>query len=281
MTPPGAAPPIMFEDVGVVFGSSPERSWPKVDALLKEGRDKSAIREETGITIGVFGVSLTIAPGEMFIVMGLSGSGKSTMLRLINRLIVPTTGDIRVGDVDIAALSEADTLAFRRQSVSMVFQHFGLLPHRNVVDNVAFPLRVQNLPQSEARAQAAIWIERVGLEGYARAMPSELSSGMQQRVGLARALVTGAPILLMDEPFGALDPLTRRSMQMELKALQRDLGKTVVLITHDPMEAFALADRIAVLRDGQLVQLASPQEMAAAPADEQVSAFVSAAGRLP
>ena len=202
-------------------------------------------------------------------------------MRLINRLVAPTAGTVLVGSTDVAALSEADILTFRRQTVSMVFQHFGLLPHRNVVDNIAFPLRIQGCVQTEARARATDWIGRVGLEGYGSAMPTELSSGMQQRVGLARALVTGAPILLMDEPFGALDPLTRRAMQLELKSLQRDLGKTVVLITHDPMEAFTLADRIALLREGQLVQLASPEEMAAAPADEQVSAFVSAARRVP
>ncbi len=281
MTSSGTSPPVTFERAGVIFGRSPERSWSRIEALLKRGLDKNTIREETGLTIGLAGLSLTINPGEMFIVMGLSGSGKSTMLRLINRLISPTVGVVRVGDTDIAALSEAETLAFRRQSVSMVFQHFGLLPHRNVIDNVTFPLTVQGNSNAEARDQAAAWIERVGLDGYAGAMPTELSSGMQQRVGLARALVTGAPILLMDEPFGALDPLTRRSMQLELKALQRDLGKTVVLITHDPLEAFTLADRIAVLREGQLVQLASPQEMASAPADDQVAAFVSAAGRLP
>ena len=239
------------------------------------------MRKATGYTVGLTGISLVINPGEMFVVMGLSGSGKSTLLRLINGLVTPTAGSVLVGDTDVAVLGEADMLTFRRRTVSMVFQHFGLLPHRNVADNVAFPLRVQGCAQAEARARAAEWVERVGLEGYGSAMPAELSSGMQQRVGLARALVAGAPILLMDEPFGALDPLTRRAMQLELKALQRDLGKTVVLITHDPMEAFTLADRIALLREGQLVQLASPQEMAAAPADEHVAAFVSAAHHVP
>lgn len=276
-----ASPPISIEDTSILFGAAAARHWPAIEKRIAQGQGKGGIRETTGFTIGLAGISLTITPGEMFVVMGLSGSGKSTLLRLINRLVVPTVGRVLVGDTDIATLSEAETLAFRRQSVSMVFQHFGLLPHRNVVDNVAFPLRVQGCAQPEARRRATAWLERVGLDGYGRAMPAELSSGMQQRVGLARALVTGAPILLMDEPFGALDPLTRRDMQSELKVLQRDLGKTVVLITHDPMEAFALADRIAVLREGRLVQLASPDEMAAAPADEQVSAFVSAAGRAP
>jgi glycine betaine/proline transport system ATP-binding protein len=281
MTPADASPPIVLRDVGVLFGTAAERHWSNIEKLMKQGQDKDAIRETTGFTVGLADISLSIDPGEMFVVMGLSGSGKSTLLRLINHLVAPTVGTVLVGDTDITALSEADVLAFRRHTVSMVFQHFGLLPHRNVTDNVAFPLRVQGYAEAEARARAVAWIERVGLDGYEGAMPNELSSGMQQRVGLARALVTGAPILLMDEPFGALDPLTRRAMQLELKALQRDLGKTVVLITHDPMEAFTLADRIALLREGQLVQLASPAEMAAAPADEQVSAFVSAAKPLP
>lgn len=281
MTSAEAPPPISFEDVGVLFGSAPNQQWPNIEQLIKKNKSKDTIRKTTGHTIGLADISLVIDPGEMFIVMGLSGSGKSTLLRLINRLVAPTAGTVLVGSTDVAALSEADILTFRRQTVSMVFQHFGLLPHRNVVDNIAFPLRIQGCVQTEARARATDWIGRVGLEGYGSAMPTELSSGMQQRVGLARALVTGAPILLMDEPFGALDPLTRRAMQLELKSLQRDLGKTVVLITHDPMEAFTLADRIALLREGQLVQLASPEEMAAAPADEQVSAFVSAARRVP
>ena len=281
MTTADTPPPISLEAAVVLFGPAPGRHWSVVQQWIRKGQSKDAVRKETGHTVGLAGVSLSIDPGEMFIVMGLSGSGKSTLLRLINGLINPTAGSVSVGDVDVAALAEADLLAFRRQTASMVFQHFGLLPHRNVADNVAFPLRVQGCERAEARDRAAAWIQRVGLEGYGDAMPAELSSGMQQRVGLARALVTGAPILLMDEPFGALDPLTRRAMQLELKALQRDLGKTVVLITHDPMEAFALADRIALLREGQLVQLAAPDEMAASPADEQVSAFVVAAGRLP
>ena len=281
MTSAGASPPIIFKDVSVLFGAAPERHWPNIEQLLKQGQDKDSIRETTGFTVGLVEISLSIDPGEIFVVMGLSGSGKSTLLRLINRLIAPTVGTVSVGRTNITALSETDILAFRRNTVSMVFQHFGLLPHRNVTDNVAFPLRIQGRAESEAKTRAVAWVERVGLGGYENAMPNELSSGMQQRVGLARALVTGAPILLMDEPFGALDPLTRRAMQLELKALQRDLGKTVVLITHDPMEAFALADRIALLREGRLVQLASPAEMAAAPADEQVSAFVSAAKPLP
>ena len=276
-----SSPTITFERASVLFGPSPEKNCPNILELMRQGQSKDNIRKSTGYTIGLIEGSLTIDPGEMFVVMGLSGSGKSTLLRLINRLITPTMGTTRVGQIDVAALNQGDLLAFRRQNVSMVFQSFGLLPHRNVTDNIAFPLRVQGYARSSARARAAGWIERVGLVGYGNAMPSELSSGMQQRVGLARALVTGAPILLMDEPFGALDPLTRRAMQQELKALQRDLGKTVVLITHDPMEAFNLADRIALLREGQLVQLAAPEVMAAAPADEEVSAFVSAARDLP
>lgn len=281
MTSEETSPAILFEGVGVLFGASPARQWLNIQDLLRDGQSKDAIRMATGHTLGLADVSFTIDPGEMFVVMGQSGSGKSTLLRLINGLVVPTVGTARVGGVDVASLNETDVLAFRRQTVSMVFQHFGLLPHRTVTDNVAFPLRVQRCERAAARRRAAEWIERVGLSGYGNAMPAELSSGMQQRVGLARALVTGAPILLMDEPFGALDPLTRRTMQLELKTLQRDLGKTVVLITHDPLEAFTLADRIALLREGRLVQLATPEEMAAAPANKEVEAFVSAAHRLP
>ncbi len=281
MTSEETSPAILFEGVGVLFGASPARQWLNIQDLLRDGQSKDAIRMATGHTLGLADVSFTIDPGEMFVVMGQSGSGKSTLLRLINGLVVPTVGTARVGGVDVASLNETDVLAFRRQTVSMVFQHFGLLPHRTVTDNVAFPLRVQRCERAAARRCAAEWIERVGLSGYGNAMPAELSSGMQQRVGLARALVTGAPILLMDEPFGALDPLTRRTMQLELKTLQRDLGKTVVLITHDPLEAFTLADRIALLREGRLVQLAAPEEMAAAPANKEVEAFVSAAHRLP
>ncbi len=281
MTSDTTSPSILFETVGVLFGPSPARQWPHIQNQLQQGQGKDAIRKASGHTLGLTDISLTIDPGEMFVVMGQSGSGKSTLLRLINRLIASTAGTVRVGGIDVAALGEADVLAFRRQTVSMVFQHFGLLPHRTVTDNVAFPLRIQGCEREIARRRAGEWIGRVGLDGYGNAVPAELSSGMQQRVGLARALVTGAPILLMDEPFGALDPLTRRSMQLELKALQRDLGKTVVLITHDPTEAFALADRIALLREGRLVQLATPNEMAAAPADQEAQAFVSAAHGLP
>ena len=281
MTVADTPPPIFIEEVGVLFGPAPERQWPRIKELIRQGHSKDDIRTASGYTVGLAGVSLAISPGEMFVVMGLSGSGKSTLLRLINRLVAPTVGSVMVGGINVVALEEADLLAFRRQAVSMVFQHFGLLPHRSVADNVAFPLRVQGSTRAKARERAVAWIQRVGLEGYGNAMPAELSSGMQQRVGLARALVTGAPILLMDEPFGALDPLTRRAMQLELKTLQRDLGKTVVLITHDPLEAFTLADRIALLREGQLVQVAAPDEIAAAPADEQVAAFVAATRHLP
>jgi len=265
----------------VYFGRAPRAGWPDIGRLVGAGHSKEAIREKTGCTVALSQIGLTIEPGEMFVVMGQSGSGKSTLLRLINRLVQATVGTVRVGDTDVSLLSEPELLEFRRRFTGMVFQHFGLLPHRTVADNVAFPLRVQGAAAKEAREKAGAWIERVGLGGYQTAMPSELSGGMQQRVGLARALITGAPILLMDEPLGALDPVTRQDLQKELKSLQRELGKTVVLITHDPLEAFALADRIAMLREGRLVQLATPEEMAKAPADDQVAAFVAASRRLP
>jgi len=206
-----------------------------------------------------------------------SGSGKSTLLRVINRLVDPTQGTVRVMGRDVTAMDGGALLAFRRAAVSMVFQHFGLLPHKSAAENVMFPLRVQGLAAVDARERALRWLDRVGLAGYADARLHQLSGGMKQRVGLARALVTEAPVLLMDEPFAALDPLTRRAMQDELLALQKSLGKTVVLVSHDPAEALRVADRVAVLRGGRLLQAAAPAELLANPADEHVAAFMSAA----
>ena len=221
--------------------------------------------------------SLEIPAGSLFAIMGLSGAGKSTLLRTINRLVTPTAGCVRVGDTDVTSLDDPALRRFRQNVTAMVFQHFGLLPHRNTVDNVAFPLRLQGRKADEARAAAGTWLERLGLAAVAEASPATLSAGMRQRVGLARALITDAPVLLMDEPFSALDPITRRAMQDETKGLQRDLGKTVVLITHDPREAFRIADRIAVIHAGRIVQCATPAQLRAAPADAHVAGLLASA----
>ena len=206
--------------------------------------------------------------------MGLSGSGKSTFVRCVNRLIDPTAGQVLVDGADIVGLGSGEIQALRRTRMSMVFQRFGLLPHRNVVQNVAYGLRVQGVPKEERLARAARWIEVVGLRGYERMRPNQLSGGMQQRVGLARALCTDPEILLMDEPFSALDPLIRRDMQDELIRLQRDLKKTIVFITHDLDEALRLGDRIAILKDGKVVQVGTPVEIITNPADDYVQEFV-------
>jgi glycine betaine/proline transport system ATP-binding protein len=265
---------IVLERASKIFGSAPEAAWP----LLAEGASKAEILARTGQAVALDAVSLRIEAGEIFAVMGPSGSGKSTLLRLVNLLIRPTRGAVMVAGQDLLALNDAALRAFRRATIAMVFQNFGLLPHRTVADNVAFPLELQGMARAPRAARAAAWIERVGLAGYAAALPGELSSGMQQRVGLARALVTEAPILLMDEPLAALDPVTRRDMQDEILRLQADLKKTVVMITHDPAEALRMADRVAVMRDGVVVQVGTTRELTLRPADAGVAAFVRGFG---
>jgi glycine betaine/proline transport system ATP-binding protein len=242
--------------------------------LLAEGVGKDAILERTGHTVGLHGVDLTIEAGETFVVMGLSGSGKSTLVRCLNRLIEPTAGRLALDDVDVLALGRRDLRELRRKRMGMVFQRFALLPHRTVLRNVAFGLRVQGIARAEREAKARAWIDRVGLSGYEEALPRQLSGGMQQRVGLARALCTDPDVLLMDEAFSALDPLIRREMQDELVKLQRELGKTIVFITHDLDEALRLGDRVAILKDGVVVQVGTPVEIVGRPADAYVRAFV-------
>ena len=267
----GAAPPaIRITGLTKIFGPRPARAL----ALLAEGVGKDDIRARTRHTVALHEVDLEIAAGETFVVMGQSGSGKSTLVRTVNRLIEPTSGRVHIGGVDWGALTPRALRAARRDQVAMVFQRFGLFPHRSVLDNVAFGLRVRGLPVAERRAIAGAWIERVGLSGYERALPRELSGGMQQRVGLARALATDAPVLLLDEPFGALDPLIRRELQDELLRLQRELGKTTVFITHDLDEALRLGDRIAILTEGRVVQVGTPAQIVLTPADDAVAAFV-------
>jgi glycine betaine/proline transport system ATP-binding protein len=219
-------------------------------------------------------INLDVGGGTVFVVMGLSGSGKSTLIRHFNRIIEPTAGRIEIGGRDIFALSEAELRELRRQEVAMVFQRFALLPHRTTIDNVIYGLTVQGMPGRSARKRAGRWIERVGLAGYEDHYPDQLSGGMQQRVGLARALATDADILLMDEPFSALDPLIRADMQDMLLGLQAELNKTIIFITHDLEEALKLGDRIAILRDGELVQQGDAQSIVLQPCDDYVGAFV-------
>ena len=261
---------IVVADLVKVFGPAPRSVLP----LLADGVGKDAILERTGHTVGLHGVDLTIEAGETFVVMGLSGSGKSTLVRCLNRLIEPTGGRVVLDDVDVLGLGRRDLRELRRKRMGMVFQRFALLPHRSVLSNVAFGLRVQGVARGERDAKAKAWIDRVGLSGYEEALPRELSGGMQQRVGLARALCTDPDVLLMDEAFSALDPLIRREMQDELTKLQGELGKTIVFITHDLDEALRLGDRIAILKDGAVVQVGTPVEIVGRPADAYVHAFV-------
>ena len=219
-------------------------------------------------------MSLQIWPGEVFVVMGLSGSGKSTLVRTLIRLIEPTAGSIRIGDSDVMAADQAELRELRRHTVSMVFQHFGLLAHRTVIENVAFGLEIQGVAKHERLERASGVLRLVGLEDVATQFPDQLSGGMQQRVGLARAFAVDPKLMLYDEPFSALDPLIRRDMQDEVIRLQHETGKTMLFITHDLPEALRLGDRIAIMRDGAIVQLGTPEELVGSPADDYVANFV-------
>ncbi|MFV8412793.1 quaternary amine ABC transporter ATP-binding protein [Vibrio owensii] len=258
-----------------IFGRKPNSVIDRV----KQGQSKEQILADTGHTVGLKDINLQINKGEIFVIMGLSGSGKSTMIRHFNRLIDPTMGQILVEGVDVMQLSSKELEEFRRHKMSMVFQRFGLLPHRTVVDNVAYGLEIQGIKKEARLAKANEWLETVGLKGYENQYPAQLSGGQQQRVGLARALATDAEILLMDEAFSALDPLIRSEMQDQLIELQEKLHKTIIFITHDLDEALRLGDRIAILKDGELVQQGSPDEILLHPADEYVEAFVKDVNR--
>jgi glycine betaine/proline transport system ATP-binding protein len=235
---------------------------------------RAELRRKTGCVAAVRDVSFHVNPGEVFVVMGLSGSGKSTLVRTLIRLIEPTAGRVEMDGRDVTAADKDQLLQLRRHTSSMVFQHFGLLAHRTVLDNVAFGLEVQGVGKSERHSRAAEVLKLVGLEDAATQFPDELSGGMQQRVGLARAFAVDPKVMLYDEPFSALDPLIRRDMQDEVIRLQHETGKTMVFITHDLPEALRLGDRIAIMRDGRIVQLGTPEEVVGAPADEYVSNFV-------
>lgn len=258
-----------------VFGAHPAA----IMRLVQDGVDKDELRDAHGHLLGLRDISLKIPHGSIQVIIGLSGSGKSTLIRHINRLIDPTGGEILIGGVDVLALDQEELRQFRRRYISMVFQGFALFPHMTVRQNVTYPLEVQGLAPAERDERTNLWIERVGLAGYEDAHPDQLSGGMQQRVGIARALATDAAILLMDEPFSALDPVIRADMRKLLLDLQRDAGKTIVFVTHDLEEALEIGDRIAILRDGEIVQNADSQEIVLRPADDYVSGLTSKINR--
>ena len=261
---------ILCQNLWKIFGPNPEG----VLDIIRNGMTKEKLLDETGHVIAIKDVSFEVSENEIFVVMGLSGSGKSTLVRCINRLIQPTKGKILVGKADISQMNDTELRELRRHKLSMVFQNFGLLPHRSVLDNISFGLEVRGEHKKERQEKAQQTLELVGLKGWEKSRIYELSGGMQQRVGLARALAMEPEILLMDEPFSALDPLIRRQMQDEFINLRSVVKKTVIFITHDLIEALKLGDRIAIMRDGEIVQIGSPEEIVANPADEYVSEFV-------
>lgn len=261
---------IQVNNLTKIFGSNPKEGIRR----LSSGDDKETILKETGMTVGVDKASFTVKSGEFFVIMGLSGSGKSTLIRLVNRLIEPTTGEVLIDGKDITKMNKQELMNTRRKKLGMVFQNFALLPHRTILQNVVLGLEIQGIGKEEREERALKAIQDVGLEGYEGSYPDQLSGGMQQRVGLARALANDTDILLMDEAFSALDPLIRKDMQDELLNLQKKLNKTILFITHDLDEALKLGDRIAIMRHGEIVQLGTPEEILANPANEYVSNFV-------
>ena len=266
---------IEIKNVYKIFGEHPSKVLP----MVQEGATKEEILEKTGHTVGLDNVSLNIEEGETFVCMGLSGSGKSTLIRHINRLIDPTSGDIFVEDTNVMDLDKKKLIEFRRHKMSMVFQRFGLFPHKTVIENVGYGLEVQGQKPKERDKIAMEKIEAVGLNGFEHQYPNQLSGGMQQRVGLARALATNTDIMLMDEAFSALDPLIRSDMQKQLINLQTELKKTIVFITHDLDESLKLGDHIGILNHGKLVQVGTPIDIIMKPADDYVAAFVKDVNR--
>ena len=266
---------IELKNVYKIFGEDPQSVLP----LVQNGATKEEILEETDHTVGLDNVSISIEEGETFVCMGLSGSGKSTLIRHINRLIDPTVGEVLVDGVNVLEFNESELLELRRHKMSMVFQSFGLFPHKTVIQNVAYGLEIQDKPLEERTRISEEQIKAVGLNGFEHQYPSELSGGMQQRVGLARALATNPGILLMDEAFSALDPLIRNDMQEQLVELQSKLHKTIVFITHDLDESLKLGDHIGILNGGRLVQVGKPEEIIMNPADDYVAAFVKDVNR--
>ena len=261
---------IKISNLYKVFGKNPTAAM----AHVRNGASKQELLDEHGHVLGLRDINIDIPERRIQVIMGLSGSGKSTLIRHINRLIEPTEGQVIVDGVDVLTMSPDDLRDFRRHKQSMVFQKFALLPHRTVAQNAAYGLTVQGIAEAEAKERAQRWIDRVGLGGFENHFPAQLSGGMQQRVGLARALATDAEILLMDEAFSALDPLIRTDMQDILLDLQEELHKTIVFITHDLDEALRIGDRISILRDGEIVQQGDPQDIIMRPADDYISDFI-------
>ncbi len=268
-------PGISIRKLYKIFGPDAARHVAAVEA----GMTKTELNRKYQHSLGLRDINTELPAGKISVIMGLSGSGKSTLLRHVNGLIMPTAGELLIDGQDVARMSEAELRNFRRHKTAMVFQKFALLPHRTVLENTVYGLDVQGVPRSESRERAQRWIERVGLKGYEGRYPSQLSGGMQQRVGLARALTNDAPILLMDEAFSALDPLIRMDMQSVLLDIQREVGKTIVFITHDLDEALRLGDRIVILRAGEVSQQGTGEEIVLHPANDYVQAFVREVNR--
>jgi glycine betaine/proline transport system ATP-binding protein len=261
---------IEIKGLSKIFGPHPERIVP----LLQKGSSKAEILEKHGHVLGLNNINIAMPAGCIQVIMGLSGSGKSTLIRHINRLVDPSVGEVLVGGDDVVKMSARELREFRRHKTAMVFQKFALLPHRNVLENTVYGLELQGLPRNRQVESAMHWLERVGLQGFEGRYPNQLSGGMQQRVGLARALTNDAPILLMDEAFSALDPLIRVDMQTILLELQKEIKKTIVFITHDLDEALRLGDRIVILRDGEVIQQGTCQDIVVNPANEYIMNFV-------
>jgi glycine betaine/proline transport system ATP-binding protein len=260
---------VRVENLFKVFGKHPQEAIER----FRAGADRAQIQRELDSVVAVADVSFAATEGEIFVVMGLSGSGKSTLIRCINRLFEPTAGHVYIDDEDVVAADDKRLREIRLSKLAMVFQHFALFPHRTVAENAEYGLKVKGVSPEERREKALAALEKVGLKGWADSPPHNLSGGMQQRVGLARALAVDPEVLLMDEPFSALDPLIRKDMQEELIALQRDLKVTIIFITHDLHEALHLGDHIAIMKDGRVVQVGTPEEIVGGPADDYVAAF--------
>lgn len=266
---------VIVKNLYKIYGPKPQKALE----MVKKGAKKEGLLKKTGNSIGINNASFEVSEGEIFVVMGLSGSGKSTMIRCLNRLIEPTDGEIIIDGENICECDSKKLLEIRRKKITMVFQHFALFPHRTVAENVAYGLEVQKSSKEYRKKKAYESLDMVGLKGYEESYPSQLSGGMQQRVGLARALATDADILLMDEAFSALDPLIRTEMQDELMAIQEDMKKTIIFITHDLDEALKIGDRIAIMKDGEVVQIGTPEEILEHPADDYVKTFIKDVNR--
>jgi glycine betaine/proline transport system ATP-binding protein len=260
---------LKVENLYKIFGDNPKYAMK----LIGENIDKNEIFSKTGMTVGVKDASFEIKEGEIFVIMGLSGSGKSTLVRLLNRLIEPTSGKIYIEDTEITNLNDKELLDIRRKKISMVFQSFALMPHMNIIDNTSFGLELSGVPKEQRYEKAKLALDQVGLKGYEESYPDELSGGMQQRVGLARALANDPAILLMDEAFSALDPLIRTEMQDELLKLQSEQKRTIVFISHDLDEAIRIGDRIAIMQGGEIAQIGTPEEIINNPANDYIKSF--------